>query len=301
MKRNYIQIQYKIKTMAKFMIIGPVTRDRIIKREKSYNTIGGGVYYQSAVISGLGVDNTVITTLSKSDNDLIEGFPKTAQIIPVYKDKTMEFENIYPDDNPNHRVQRSTVPVNPLKPKDFKDINWDSYHAMFLSPLSPCDIPLKTVRYLEKQDIPIYLGAQGYLRHIQNENVVLEAWNDYQNFLKLVDFLFLDELEARAILVNHSENCAEIAQILSSYGPEEVVVTRGDRGAIISSKKGNHDIPAHPPRKVVDPTGLGDTFMAAYAVKKLETDDPEKCGRFAAEMSSRKLEQRGALKISKKK
>jgi sugar/nucleoside kinase (ribokinase family) len=286
--------------MPKFMIIGPLTKDRIVKRDNVCNTVGGGVYYQSAVLSGLGMDNTVITTMSKMDKGLMKQFPGAAQIIPIYTEKTMEFENIYPDDNPNHRIQKTQIPVNPIKPANFKDLNFKAYDALLLSPLSPYDIPQETVQYLSKQDIPIYLGAQGYLRHVESGNVVLKPWRGYKRFLKLVDFLFLDELEARVILGNSSDNCAEIAQVLSNFGPEEVIITRGDRGAVIYSQitaenKNIHDIPSFPPEEIVDPTGLGDTFMAAYAVKKLETPDPAECGRFAAHISSLKMGQKGAL------
>ena len=79
-----------------------------------------------------------------------------------------------------------------------------------------------------------------------------------------------------------------------------MIITRGDRGAVIYSQiiaenKNIHDIPSFPPEEIVDPTGLGDTFMAAYAVKKLETPDPVECGRFAAHISSLKMGQKGAL------
>jgi sugar/nucleoside kinase (ribokinase family) len=286
--------------MPKFMIIGPLTKDRIVKKDKFFDTVGGGVYYQSAVISGFRMENTVITTLSLRDKDLLQQFRETTHIIPVYTKDTMEFENIYPDDNPNHRIQKSRVPVNPIKPSFFHDINLQEYDVMLLSPLSPYDIPLETIKYLHKQDIPIYLGAQGYLRRVQNDKVVLKPWEDYRSFLKLVDYLFLDELEARVILGNSSDKCAEIAEVLSTFGPEEVIITRGDRGAVIYSKNpiGNsnsYEIPAFPPEEIVDPTGLGDTFMAAYAAKKQETDDPQECGRFASHVSSIKMGQKGAL------
>jgi len=291
--------------MPKFMIMGPVTKDRIIKKDKIFNTVGGGVYYQSAVISGFEIQNTVVTTLSKIDKNLLQNFREDVQIIPVYTEKTMKFENIYPNDNPNHRIQKSQIPVNPINPPIFSDMNIKEYDAILLSPLSPYDIPLETVKYLHKQNIPIYLGAQGYLRHIKNDNVVLKPWKDYKNFLTLVNYLFLDEMEARVILGNSHDDFVEIAKILSNFGPEEVVITRGDRGVIIYSKKtvgkGIYDISAFKPEKIVDPTGLGDTFMAAYAVKKQETDDPEKCGRFASYVATLKIGQKGALfKINKR-
>lgn len=280
------------------MIIGPLTRDRIVKKDTIFNSIGGAVYYQSAVFSAFGISNTVVTTLAEKDKKLMHHFPLNTQIIPIYTDQTMEFENIYPDDNPNHRIQKSNIPINPILPKDFKNINWRTYHALLISPLSPFDIPLKTFKFLSKQNIPIYLGAQGYLRYKENSNLVLKPWKAYKKYLKLVKILFLDEIEASIILGKSAKNCNEIAQNLSSFGPEEVIVTRGDQGALIYSKKycEYFNISAFLPDEIVDPTGLGDTFMAAYALKKLETENPEDCGKFASKVASRKIEQKGALK-----
>lgn len=285
--------------MAKFMIIGPLTKDRIVKKDFVYESIGGAVYYQSAVFSGFGVENTVLTTLAEKDKALLDNLPETSQVIPIYTDKTMEFENIYPDNNPNHRIQKANISHNPISPSYFHGIDFEIYDALLLSPLSPFDVPLDTMEYLRGQGKPIYLGAQGYIRYIEGDNLVLKPWEDYKIFLKLVKILFLDEMEARIILENHDSNCSEIARILSALGPEEVIVTRGDQGVLIYSKRkdGIYHLPVFPPRKIVDPTGLGDTFMAAYAVKKLETDDPEECGKFASMISSRKMEYKGAFRL----
>lgn len=284
--------------MAKFMMIGPLSRDRIVKKDTVFNSIGGAVYYQSAVFSAFGVNNTVVTTLAESDKDLLQEFHEITRVVPVYTDQTMEFENIYPDDDPNHRIQRSNIPSNPILPTDFRDIKWETYNALLLSPLSPYDLPFKTIKYLSKQNVPIYLGAQGYLRYKEDDSLVLKPWKESKKYLKHVRILFLDEVEARVILGKTAESCTEIAHTLSIFGPEEVIITRGDQGALIYSKR--HDeyfnIPIFPPEKTVDPTGLGDTFMAAYTLKKMETDNPERCGKFASKIASLKMEHRGAFK-----
>lgn len=284
--------------MVKFIIIGPLTRDRIFRKELKFESVGGAVYYQSSVFSGFGIDHTVLTTLAEKDKDLMDNLPQNTQIIPLYTHKTMEFENIYPDNNPNHRIQRASIPHNPVKPQDLSNINLKNYHALLLSPLSPYDIPLDTVEYLSSQDIPIYLGAQGYLRHVKNNIIVLKPWKNYKKFLDMVEFLFLDEIEARIILGNPDVGCPEIARKLSTYGPGEVIITRGERGALIYSKIRNkvYHLPILPPQKIVDPTGLGDTFMAAYAVKKLDTDDPVECGKFASRIASLKMGYEGAFR-----
>lgn len=286
--------------MAKFLIIGPLTKDRIVKKDSEYQSIGGAVYYQSAVFSYLGIDNTVVTTLAEKDKDLTDDLPKNTDVIPIYTERTMEFQNIYPNNNPNHRIQKAIIPENPIKPENFFNIDLDVFDALLLCPLSSTDIPLNTIKYLAQWNIPIYLGAQGYLRHMKNGKVVLKPWYNYKKFLNFIQLLFIDEMEARVILGVSDESCDEITRALSSFGPEEVIVTRGDQGAFIYSKKegnGNfYQVPAFQPHKIIDPTGLGDTFMAAYAARRIESDDPEDCGIFASRISSRKMEQKGALK-----
>jgi sugar/nucleoside kinase (ribokinase family) len=284
--------------MAKFMIIGPITKDKIVKKDFAYESIGGAVYYQSAVFSGLGIDNTVLTTLARKDNSLLDDLPRTTKVIPLYTDETMEFENIYPDDNLNHRIQKAFLPQNPINPSHLEEIDLEIYDAILLSPLSPYDLPLDTVEYIARRGVPIYMGAQGYLRQIKSKDLFLGPWPNYKSFLKCVKLLFLDEMEARKILGESDKSYTYMVRILSTYGPEEVIMTCGNRGSLIYSEIGHkiYQLPVHPPQSIVDPTGLGDTFMAAYAVKKLETDDPEECGKFASLISSIKMGYKGAFR-----
>jgi hypothetical protein len=287
--------------MVKVLIVGPVTKDRIVKGNKIYNTVGGAVYYQSAVFSEFGIDNTVLTTLNPQDNILLDNFPRQTEVIPVHTMFTMEFENIYPDDDPNHRIQKAKAGTNSLKPADFKDININEYQAILLSPLTPYDIPLETIKYLTRQDKPLYMGVQGYLRHIMDSKIILKPWREYKNFLKYMDIIFLDTLEAKVLIDDPDYDLSEIAFKLSTLGPEEVIITRGDQGAVVYSQRTHeiYEIPSNRPEKIVNPTGLGDTFMAAYALKKLETSNPMLCASFAARISSEKMGQLGAYKKNK--
>jgi len=283
--------------MPKFMIIGPLTRDTISRDGLVYHATGGAVYFQSAVLSQLGIDLTAVISLSKNDIELLNVFPKEAEIIPVYVDETMEFENIYPNHDPNHRVQKAKVPDNPLLPNKLpKDIG--SYDAVLLCPLAPGDIPIETIEHISKYDVPIYLGAQGYLRHLQDKKVILKPWKDFQKFLRYIEMLFIDEVEARVIIDCEDHELDGIAKELSIFGPNEVIITCGDRGALIYSSISSttYQINAFPPKQTMDPTGLGDTYMAAYATKRIETSNPETCGIFASMVSTMKLENVGVFK-----
>ncbi|MGC9517900.1 MAG: PfkB family carbohydrate kinase [Methanomicrobiales archaeon] len=279
----------------KVILIGPLTCDTIIKNDFNYKSVGGPVYYQSGVFKSLNIDVDAFVTVSPHDENFTHYFPENINLIPISVEHTMEFYNIYPNSDPNHRIQKAIIPHNPINIKDLAVKDFSSYDAILLGPLSPFDIPIETYKYLSKFDIPICLGAQGYLRFLNNDKISLKPWDDYSIFLKYVERLFIDENEARIILGSNNSDLKSISKILAVHGPEEVIITCGDRGALIYSKKADkfYKISSFAPDKVIDPTGLGDTFMAAYIAKRFETDNLEECGRFASIISSMKLEKKG--------
>ncbi|MGB9978300.1 PfkB family carbohydrate kinase [Methanobacterium sp.] len=282
--------------MSNITLIGPITKDIIIKNNSTYNSIGGAVYYQSRVMEHLKINTKAIITLSKSDEQLLKAFPNNIKLFPIFTDETIKFQNIYPDNNPNNRIQKAHIPSNPIEVKNIASIDLKDCDALLLGPLCPYDIPLETIEYLSKLKIPIYLGLQGYLRHLKGDEIVLRPWNAFKKFLKFVKILFMDENESATILGKQLP-LNEVAKILASFGPEEVIITQGSNGSTIYSKKldKTYKIPAFSPKKIEDPTGLGDTYMAAYAARKLEIEDPRMCGMFASAASVIKLENKGAF------
>ena len=52
-----------------------------------------------------------------------------------------------------------------------------------------------------------------------------------------------------------------------------LVITRGEQGCSVIEMSGRTDVPAVPPRHIVDPTGVGDAFRAGF-MKGMEHDAP---------------------------
>jgi adenosine kinase len=74
---------------------------------------------------------------------------------------------------------------------------------------------------------------------------------------------------------------------------EAVVVTRGEKGASIITSARTFDIPAVPPRRIVDPTGVGDAFRAGF-MKGLAMGAPlDICGRLGSVAATYVLEHLG--------
>ncbi|MDP3033508.1 MAG: PfkB family carbohydrate kinase [Methanobacteriaceae archaeon] len=280
--------------MGEFLLLGPVSKDTIIRRNQKTHSVGGAVYYQSKVLNGLGLNYKAAVTLSVKDKDILNRFPDKNSILPIFKEDTVKFENNYYDENPNHRFQRSNAPRIPITKEDISNIfskMGGKCNGILLGPLLPSDIPLETVLELSKKNIHLYLGLQGYLRQFDGCEISLEPLIEIKKLLNLVDILFLDEKEARAV-GNPDDNLSEIARKLSLNGPQEVIITCGSRGSIIYSgeKRTAFKIMPYAPIKLNDPTGLGDTYMAAYISRKLMSNDPQDCGKFASMVASIKLE-----------
>jgi nucleoside kinase len=100
--------------MGEFLLLGPVSKDTIIRRNQKTHSVGGAVYYQSKVLCGLGLKYKAAVTLSVEDKDILNCFPDKNSILPIFKEDTVKFENNYYDENPNHRFQRSNAPRIPI-------------------------------------------------------------------------------------------------------------------------------------------------------------------------------------------
>ncbi len=278
--------------MSGFLILGPLSKDTIIQKGKRTYSLGGAVYYQSLIFSALDIDHTAVVTLANQDRELLNQFPEKTIIRPVFKKESIIFENKYLNNDPNHRIQRSNAPKIPLTRKDLLKL-FDTkleFDNIVLAPLLPWDLPLDTVKYLYKQKIPLYAGVQGYLRDLNQGNIMLKPSPDFEQVLSMLDIVFLDENEFKSLKINKNESYREIAARIFSYGLQEIVVTCGDRGSLIYLPDKNYKIQAHPPSKVIDPTGLGDTYLAAYLTCKNQNPDSLKCAKMASHLATLKLE-----------
>jgi sugar/nucleoside kinase (ribokinase family) len=84
------------------------------------------------------------------------------------------------------------------------------------------------------------------------------ALDDLLRLLKRVDALILNDSEAHQL--SKTDNVIGAMNKIHKLGPRYVIIKKGEHGSILSSPKGLFLAPAYPLRKVVDPTGAGDSF-----------------------------------------
>jgi sugar/nucleoside kinase (ribokinase family) len=275
-------------------VIGHITKEIIRIRDKVETEMPGGTaYYTSMAIRALGLNVAVVTKMSGEHRDRLL-FDLERAGIAVFCEKTGQtttFENIYSGRNLDSRVQRVNAISSSFGRRDLGDISATIFHV---GPLTNMDVSVEVLREASSRGELVSLDIQGFLRKVENAEVMETDWSDKEKGLACIDILKADRREA-AILSGESEP-QKAACMLSRFGPQEVIITDGGRGSLIHADGELHRIPAFHPRKIVDPTGCGDTFMAGYIYQRLRTRDLRKAGRFAAFIASLKLEKFGALK-----
>ena len=77
--------------------------------------------------------------------------------------------------------------------------------------------------------------------------------------LKRIDCLVLNDSESSQLV--EEDNVVAAIPRIHKLGPRYVIVKKGEHGSILSGPKGLFIAPAYPLKKVVDPTGAGDSFV----------------------------------------
>ena len=261
------------------VVIGPVTKDLVVIGDEKSHKVGGATYFQSFVFEEFYKDYLAIVNCS--DEMLVGEFPNLDKVRLILKDNTHYFVNDYPDkDDLDVRYQSSNFADIPICPGDLEAVLPENIDGFVLNPLNRHDFPLETVEYLKSFDVPIFLSIQGFLRVRDvevngNYTIKLEDFDELSSILDGVSTIFLDEAEENIIGLD--------------YDVDEMVITNGSHGSRIV---GDDEIMIMPVKcdNVVDTTGCGDTYMAAYICEKLLSKSSETAGNFASLIASRKIE-----------
>ena len=101
------------------------------------------------------------------------------------------------------------------------------------------------------------------------------ALEDVHSLLQGLTAFLPSEEELRALFWGRSNDLWEMAEALGTYGCEFIVIKRGARGQMLydSISKKRWEVPAYAAR-VVDPTGVGDSFCGGFLAGYQKTYDP---------------------------
>ncbi|MDR7465101.1 MAG: PfkB family carbohydrate kinase [Armatimonadota bacterium] len=270
------------------VLIGHFARDRLVFPGVVESASGGGVYYGALALRRLGYAVAVVTKLHPDDFVFLDEL--RAEGISVHASaaaRTTGIENIYPDASMDRRICRLLGFAGPFTPEEIPSIE---SRVTIITPLMAGEVPGELVRLLSAQG-PVGPDAQGFARVPEGETLVTRDWPTRAADLASVTFLKADYAEAEALTGTADLRMA--ARALAALGPREVVLTHA-RGVLVYAGGTFFEAP-FAPRQVRGRTGRGDTCFAAYVARRLETDPEEAC-RFAAAVTSLKMEYPGAYR-----
>ncbi len=274
------------------VLIGPACEDLIIIGDKESSKVGGASFFQTFVYEEYYDDYLAI--MNASNVDLIDEFPDKSKVKLILKDETHHFINEYPDkDNLDMRKQSTNFADIPILADEIKnildecEIDDGDIDAFVLTPLNSNDFPIETLKFLKTFDVPIFISLQGFLRFKdENNSMILKLSDDLKYVFDISDTIFMDEGEFDIIKCEKFEGST-------------LVITNGSKGSrIIDSNDITIKINAVKCNNIVDATGCGDTYMAAYISARLKNKTFKNSADFASMIASQKLENFGPYKKS---
>lgn len=258
-----------------FLAIGHICRDLT----PDGPVIGGTAAYSTATARELGCRTAVVTSFSAED-DWKTAIPDTA-IHRVPSPQTTIFENIY---KPEGRVQKIHAVANSITGSDIPD-EWQRATLLLIGPIANEVDP--DIMYLFSNSL-IGLAPQGWLRRWDDQGrVTAVTWPSAVKYLRLAAAVFVSE-----------EDITD-RQLFDSYrrASRLLVKTQGENGCTVYFEDDVRQFPAWP-GTVVDLTGAGDIFAAAFLIRLYQTDgNPFEAAEFANKIASVSI---GAAGISAK-
>ena len=245
--------------MNKLLIVGTVAFDAIeTPFGKTNKILGGSAPYiglsaaqfdvQSAIVSIVGGDFPVEYLKSLQEYNI-----DTSSIDVIVDEKTFFWKGRYLK-NMNQRETISTdlnvlTKFKPNVPDSFKNSD-----VVVLGNLSPMD-QKAVISQISNKDALVILDTMNFWMD-NNLDELLSVLSD-------VNVITINEEEARQLTGEYS--LIKAAKKIFTMGPENVIIKKGEHGALLFSKGNMFFAPALPLESIFDPTGAGDTFAGGFA------------------------------------
>ncbi|HLE73194.1 MAG TPA: PfkB family carbohydrate kinase, partial [Anaerolineales bacterium] len=198
-------------------------------------------------------------------------------IINLGAEKSSTFENIY---TPAGRTQRYSGEASFLEFHLVPEA-WRNPRILHLAPVAR-EVSPRIMKYVADS----FLGVtpQGWLREWDADGQVrVTHWEEGSLVLNRADAAVLSRADV-------SGDQAQIERLAAAC--PLLVVTEGESGATMYAQGEEHHVPA-PAAQVVDSTGAGDIFAAAFFVQLYQGAEPREAARFGSLLATRSVERPG--------
>ena len=180
-------------------------------------------------------------------------------------------------------------------PKDYLDAK-----IIYICPMD-YDVPFETIKSLHRQGITLASDIGGYGGAHSSKHPGDKEKKTRKTIRELIKYFHIVKasIEDCQHLFGAKEGMEEeMAELIVNLGADISIVTLGEKGSFISSKKGTFKMPAFP-TQTKDCTGAGDVYMAGFLVEYLRTKDMWKSALFASATASIVIEGTGGVEAGR--
>lgn len=237
--------------------------------------LGGSAAYAALTAQALGLRAGILTAWAE---ELPLGSLAELPIVNIGAEVSSTFQNIY---SPSGRKQRYHGDAPALEFHHIPEV-WRNTRILHLAPVAN-EVSPRILSYFP--EALLSLTPQGWLRVWDVDgHVGVADWEEAEHVLGRADAAVL-ALEDVGGQEGQIERLAAACPAL--------VVTRGESGATLYAQGEETHIAALPVRKMVDPTGAGDVFAAAFFIRLHQGSNAPEAARFAATLAAQSVQRVG--------
>jgi sugar/nucleoside kinase (ribokinase family) len=268
------------------LYIGNYTKDTIISPTGTRYVDGGAVNYASHAAATLGFKVAVVTRLGKDDDHVVKGMIDSGiDCYPTYSPSSTLMQLEYPTLNPDIRTLTVRGTAGTITAADVENLQAKS---AVIGPSIRGEVGLDVILALKANHITVAIDMQGYVRVLHGIELKYEKWDAMATYLKEVDIVKSDAVEAEAL--TGETDLLKAAKFYAAMGPKEIVLTHKD-GVLIYADGQSYEAGFYPIR-LDGRSGRGDTCVGTYTAMRLSKTPAEAC-IWAAAVTSLKMEKVG--------
>ncbi len=235
------------------LVVGSVALDTLTTPAgKVEDTLGGSAVYfglAAGQLSRVRIVGVVGPDFPSTEKSFLTQRNVDIEGLTIGRGPTFRWEGVYGPDFGDAKTIRTELGVfasfEPVLPEDYRETPF-----VFLANIDP-DLQL---RVLDQVKNPTWIAMDTMNLWIEHKkDVVLKA-------IKKVDLLFVNASEARQL--SGSNDLFRAGRYILKRGPRYLVIKLGASGVMVLGGPQPFLLPACPVKKVIDPTGAGDSFAA---------------------------------------
>ncbi|MFA5563876.1 MAG: PfkB family carbohydrate kinase [Candidatus Caldatribacteriota bacterium] len=280
-----------MKNSYQIAFIGHYTKDTIVSVSGTRVVNGGAFNYGANVAARMNLKVQAVTMMSSEDSEVARDLEELG--VKTYVTWTPEstcLKLVYPSDNPDERVIYVSSWAGPFT---LREVNVINAEVIVVGASMREEIPLTVVKMLAQKDSILAADIQSFLRVNDNGKLIAKTWPEKEEILSCIDVLKTDAVEAE--ILTGEKDIKKAAILIRELGPKEIIITHKD-GVLVFAEEQFHQALFFP-RELIGRSGRGDTCLASYMAKRINSS-PQESTIWAAAVTSLKMEAEGPFRRS---